>query len=69
MELTCGNCTKFKSEFDLDIYPIDSNIYRGTPVVMINLCVKYHRCRSKFTEVIVRKRYKVLREKGRVKKV
>ena len=45
----------FKSEFDLDLWPIDPKINRGPPWVMINSCLKYHHCMSKGNGVIVRK--------------
>ena len=36
-----------KSKYDLDLWPLDSKINRGPPVVIINSCVKYHYCMSK----------------------
>ena len=43
----------FKSEFDLDLWPVDPKMNRDPPCVMVNSCVKYHYCRSKGNGVIV----------------
>ena len=49
----------FKSEFDLDLWPIDPKINRGPSWVMINSCLKYHHCMSTGNGVIMRKQCKL----------
>ena len=50
-----------KSEFDLDLWPIDPKINRSPSQVMVNTSVKYHYCMLKINGVMVWKRYKVKR--------